>query len=261
MNGRPSREQIRAVAVGPVREGKDHPPAAGVRPFVVNSPQWQDGATAEHWIGLPGTSAAVLHATGKPIPGFVSWHNFRMHFPKDTVLTRTLSWADQHIETQLLHYDGLDWRPYTYAWRDDQTDADLVPADGAEQEGTAGKQKRYWQFQSRSQCMSCHKNQSQYAIAFEPAQLNRIGADGRNQLVALTEEDFIRRIDKDSKPLPPFDAAAVTSEVRLADPSDVREPLDSHARAYLHANCGHFHSEHGGRLWHCGLDSRRPWPR
>ncbi|WP_425614374.1 PQQ-dependent sugar dehydrogenase [Anatilimnocola sp. NA78] len=225
---------------------KDHQPAKGVRPFAVNSPQWQDGATADRWIGLPGTSTATLHATGKPIPGFVSWHNFRMHFPKDTVLTRTLSWAQRRVETQLLHYDGLDWRAYTYAWNEDQTDAQLVPADGAEREVTAGKQKRLWQFQSRSQCLSCHNNQSQYALAFEPAQLNRNGADGKNQLVSLTEGGFVHRADKTGKPQPPFDAASVTAEASLGDPSDDSQSLDARARAYLHANCGHCHSEHGG---------------
>ena len=33
---------------------KDHTPAAGVIPFAVNSRQWQDGATAEHWVAFPG---------------------------------------------------------------------------------------------------------------------------------------------------------------------------------------------------------------
>lgn len=224
----------------------DHTPAAGVRPFAINSPQWLDGARAERWIALPGTSAATLHATAKPIPGFVSWHNFRMHFPKDTVLTRTLTWAERRVETQLLHYDGQDWRPYTYAWRDDQTDADLVPADGAERELKIGGQKRIWQFQSRSQCMICHNNQSQYALAFDPAQLNRAEASGMNQLIALTEEGFVGRVDKDNQPLPPFDEASVESEAKLADPSDQSLPLEGRARAYLHANCGHCHFEHGG---------------
>lgn len=224
----------------------EHRPAAGVRPFAVNSKQWLDGATTTHWIALPGDSAATLHATGKPIPGFVSWHNFRMHFPKDTVLMRTLSLAERHIETQLLHYDGLDWRPYSFAWRDDQSDADLVPADGAEREVKVGKQARSWQFQSRSQCMSCHNNQSQYALAFEPEQLHRLQADGRNQLIALSEEGFLRRADSSGKPLPPFDASSLKGEARLADPSDAAQPLEARAQAYLHANCGHCHSDHGG---------------
>ena len=224
---------------------KDHQPAKGVRPFEINSPQWQDGATAERWIGLPETAAATLHATGKPIPGFVSWHNFRMHFPQDTVLTRTLSWAGRRMETQLLHYDGLDWRPYTYAWREDQSDADLVAADGAEQEVKVGEQRRTWQFQSRSQCLSCHNNQSQYALAFEAAQLNRT-ADGKNQLISLTEEGFVQRADKNGKPLPPFDATSAAAESKLAAPNDETQSIEARARGYLHANCGHCHSEHGG---------------
>ena len=67
---------------------KDQAPAAGVVPFVVNSRQWQDGATAEYWVAFPGESSAALYEPGKPIPGMVDWHNFRLHFPKDAVLAR-----------------------------------------------------------------------------------------------------------------------------------------------------------------------------
>lgn len=237
---------------------KDHAPAAGVVPFKVNSRQWQDGATAEHWAAFPGLSSATLHTTAKPIPGMVYWHNFRMHFPKDAVLMRTLSLGTRRVETQLLHYDGVDWRPYTFAWRDDQFDADLIPADGADKEmrdplpishvgaGTKSEETRLWQFQSRSQCMMCHNNQSEYALAFLPEQLNRIGPDGLNQLVSLTEAGYIRRAGNDGKPLKPFDAAAVARERKIADPNDASQPLEARARAYLHANCGYCHFEHGG---------------
>src|SRR5262249_32524680 len=102
---------------------RDHTPAAGVMPFAIKSRQWQDGATAEHWAAFPGVSSATLYASGKPITGLVYWHNFRVHFPKDAVLLRTLSLAGRRLETQLLHYDGVDWRAYTFAWRDDQSDA------------------------------------------------------------------------------------------------------------------------------------------
>jgi putative heme-binding domain-containing protein len=225
---------------------KEHAPAEGVIPFAVNSRQWQDGATAEHWAAFPGLSSATLYTTGKPVPGLVYWHNFRMHFPKDAVLTRTLSLAGRRLETQLLHYDGLDWRAYTYAWRDDQSDADLVPADGAEKEVRIGEQTRVWQFHSRSQCMSCHSNQSEYALAFVPEQLNREAPQGRNQLVALTEDGYIRRADNDDQPLPPFDNASAAREKKVPDPLDESQPLDARARGYLHGNCGHCHSDHGG---------------
>ena len=236
---------------------KDHTPAVGVLPFAVNSPQWHDGAAAEHWIALPGQSAVAFHPGGKPIPGMVSWHSFRMHFPKDTVLLRSLSLGGRRLETQLMHYDGMDWRGYTFAWRDDQTDADLVPADGAEKEiddpaplvavkDKGAAPKRLWQFHSRAQCMSCHSNQSEYALAFLPEQLNGPGPDGRNQLVALTENGAIRRVGKGDKSLPPFDADSVAREKKMADPTDVAQPIEARARAYLHANCGHCHSDHGG---------------
>jgi putative heme-binding domain-containing protein len=238
----------RLSETGLVASVKEHTPAAGVVPFAVNSRQWLDGATAEHWAALPGTSAVTLHAEGKPIPGMVYWHSFRMHFPKDAVLLRTLSLAGRRVETQLLHYDGVDWRGYSFAWRDDQADADLVPADGAEKEvrDQGGKGTRLWQFQSRTQCLLCHNNQSEYALAFLPEQLNRQGPDGRNQLISLTELGYIRRVGKDGKSLPAFDAAAAARQPRVANPADPAQPLESRARGYLHANCGHCHFEHGG---------------
>jgi putative heme-binding domain-containing protein len=176
----------------------------------------------------------------------VDWHNFRLHFPKDAVLARTISLGGRRLETQLLHFDGLDWRGYTYAWRDDQTDADLVPADGAEKEIGEGNHKRVWQVHSRSQCLTCHSSWSEYALAFQPEQLNRAGSDGRNQLVALTEAGLIRRAGADGKPLPPFDADSAAKEPKLADVADEGRPLEDRARAYLHINCGHCHCDGGG---------------
>ncbi len=226
---------------------KEHTPATGVVPFVINGRQWQDGATAEHWVAFPGTSAVTLHAKGKSLPGMVYWHSFRMHFPKDAVLLRTLSLAGRRVETQLLHYDGVDWRGYTFAWRDDQRDADLVAADGGEKEvHEVGSASRLWQFYSRTQCLLCHNNQSEYALGFLPEQLNRRGADGRNQLISLTEMGYIRRVGEDDKLLPPFDTVSAARESNIADPQDVSQSLEARARGYLHANCGHCHFEHGG---------------
>jgi putative heme-binding domain-containing protein len=236
----------RLSQTGVFAEVKDQTPMPGVLAFKINSRQWQDGATAEHWVAFPGESFATLFTQAKPIPGMVDWHSFRMQFPKDAVLVKSIALAGRRLETQLLHYDGVDWNAYTYAWRDDQTDADLVPADGAETEIHDGKRPRVWPFHSRSQCMSCHSSWSEYALAFRPEQLNRPGADGRNQLIELAELGLIRRVEPDGKPLPTFDARSVARERRLADPGDVSQPLEARARAYLHVNCAHCHVEGGG---------------
>jgi putative heme-binding domain-containing protein len=221
-------------------------PMPGVLPFAVTCRQWQDGATADHWVAFPGESFATLYTEGKPIPGMVDWHRFRMHFPRDAVLVKSISLAGRRLETQLLHFDGVDWYAYTYAWRDDQADADLVPADGAEKDVHDGERKRPWSFHSRSQCISCHNAWSEYALAFRPEQLNRPGPDGRNQLIALTDSGLVRRSDNDGKPLPPFDTGSAAGERRLADPADVGQPVEARARSYLHTNCGHCHVFGGG---------------
>jgi len=226
--------------------GSSHEPAAGVLPFLVSSRQWQDGTTAQHWIALPDVSFATLYAQARPIPGMVNWHNFRLHFPENAVLAKTISLGGQRLETQLLHFDGQEWQPYTYAWRDDQTDADLVPADGAEKEVSVGSQKLVWPLFSRSQCRLCHSSWSEYALGFQPEQLNRPSSDGRNQLIALSEIGLIRRVAADGKPLGPFDAESAARERQLADPEDPSQPLEARARAYLHANCGHCHMFGGG---------------
>jgi putative heme-binding domain-containing protein len=226
---------------------KDNIPATGVEPFTINAKQWQDGAASQHWAAFTGTSFATLHAEGKPILGNVYWHNFRMHFPKDAVLVKTLSLGKRRIETQLMHFDGEDWHGYSFAWRDDQTDADLVSAEGDEKEIAFDGRKQVWQFHSRAQCVSCHHSLGEYALAFQPGQLNRDdGRDECNQLISLTQSGLIRRADKDGKPLPPFDHRSVKKEVKMANPSDTGESLAARARAYLHANCGHCHCEHGG---------------
>ena len=210
---------------------KDHSPAAGVVPFVINARQWQDGATAVHWAGFPGTSGATLYQNGKPIPGFVDWHNFRMHFPKDAVLLRTLSLDDRRIETQIMHYDGLDWHGYSFAWRRrSERRRSCAPGRCGKSAVRKRKDERVWQFHSRSQCMSCHNNQTEYAHAFLPAQLNRNGPDGRNQLV-VRRMGLLRRADDDGKILPAFDAKTAAGERKLVDPHDVRQPLQARARS------------------------------
>jgi putative heme-binding domain-containing protein len=244
---------------GLFKDVKAHEPADGVLPYSPNARQWQDGATAEWLVALPGTSAVTVFDERKSLPGQVFWHGFKMQFPPGAVLVKTISLdvipgGKRRVETQILHHDGEDWRGYTYAWRDDQADADLVPAEGAEKvfEVPApflpqAKREQVWTFHSRTQCLSCHNSWAEYALAFSTAQLNGPGqGKGPNQLVRLSQEGYIRRATKEDKPLPPFNEKTAANEPALVNPQDTLVPAEKRARSYLHANCAHCHRFGGG---------------
>ena len=228
-------------ATGLFASVKEQRPQPGVLPYEVNAAMWQDGASASRYVALPGNSAATMFPKGKPIPGNVDWRKFRIHFPEDAVLARTLTLHEKPVETQLLHFDGVDWNPYSFAWRDDGSDADLVPAEGTEKEFTINKQKETWQYHSRSQCMSCHNHSVEYILGFSPEQMNR-----KDQLIRFTQNRLIQRRDDDNNLQPAFDADSLKDKPKLAEPFNDKEPLEARARAYLHVNCGHCHSDGGG---------------
>jgi putative heme-binding domain-containing protein len=257
--GKNSNFPTKLSDTGLFKDAKKHEPADGVFPFSPNARQWQDGATAEWLVALPGTASVSLFEKPRPLPGQVFWHDFKMQFPPGAVLAKTISLdvipsGKRRVETQLLHYDGEDWRGYTYAWRNDQTDADLVHSEGAEKvfEVPAptlphGRREQVWTFHSRTQCLSCHNSWAEYALGFSPAQLNGPGqGKGPNQLARLNQEGYIRRVSKDDKPLPPFDETTATKEPALVNPHDPDRPEDKRARSYLHANCAHCHRFGGG---------------
>lgn len=240
-------------------------PAPGVYPFEVIAPQWLDHATSEHWVALPGTSAIRDYFEEKrPIPGNVFWHNFRWHFPENTVLVKTISLETEvgnpatrrRIETQLLHFDGSYWHGYSYAWRDDQTDADLVPADGADKLITVAdprhageKRQQFWTFLGRSQCLQCHSPWNEYSLAFNLYQLNRYTetpAGLRNQLDWLGEFGMLERRNLDDQPIAPYSECELAALPRLTNPHDSGQNLADRARSYLHVNCASCHRYSGG---------------
>ena len=100
----------------------------------------------------------------------------------------------RRLETQVLHFDGQDWRGYTYAWNDAQTDADLVAAEGmdrtlvvADPKAPGGRREQTWHFPSRAECLTCHNSWSGYRLSFNPPQLGKdhAGADQLESFQAL----------------------------------------------------------------------------
>ncbi|MEQ9408705.1 MAG: PQQ-dependent sugar dehydrogenase [Fuerstiella sp.] len=217
----------------------DLSPAPGVIAYSINAEPWADHAVAERHVAVPGVS--TIRAEGTP------WK-----FPENSVLVKTLSLEMHHgdpttrrrVETQILHFDGAEWMPYTYQWNDDQTDAVLVDADGAERtfrvaDDTApgGLRHQNWRFSGRAECQRCHNKWSGPPLGFNAPQLMNPHGDSGS---AASQLDTFARIGLIE---PPVDTTKHTS---LVDPDDASVALNDRARAYLHTNCGHCHRLHAG---------------
>jgi len=239
--GSPSRFPRMLSETGLFASVKDHVPAMGVIPYSIQSELWADGATAERFLALPGDA--------KIDPN----NPFRWEFPAGTVLVRTVyrppegdePLPSRRMETQLLHFEAGSWRPYTYAWNDEGTDAALVGAEGgsrAYRAGVAAKSRpRPWRFLSRTECTLCHYYQSGSVLGLNTPQINREIETGVERINLAAEFD---RLGVFSRPL----SAKREDLPRIADPRDTTADLSDRARSYLHVNCGHCHRENGGGL-------------
>ncbi len=261
---RPSNFPRKLSETGLFASLKVQSPAAGVLPFSINAPQWVDGATAQRFVAFPGEQK-MSWAKG-------TWGDLKPAWPKDSVLVRTLS-LDVHVgdpassrlvETQLLHFDGRQWQAYTYAWNDEQTDAELQPSLGSERVLTiadasspGGSRKQTWRFAARGQCMTCHNTWCDYALAFNVPQLQRTERyhNEKGEEISDDEVRTFRHLGLLVTPptpppsfppdprLPPPPKPALEA---LVNPYDESADVNERARSYLHVNCSHCHRFGGG---------------
>jgi putative heme-binding domain-containing protein len=235
-----------------------HEPAPGVLPFAVNAEQWADYATVERFVALPGQSTVTLY--DRPVDTPTAFVSGRVFFPKDGVLAKTLSLemergnprSRRRLETQILHFDGVNWRGYSYQWNDTQTDATLIGAEGldislnvVDAQAPGGKRRQTWHFPGRAECLRCHNPWAGYGLAFTQAQLDRdvaYGAITDNQMRSL---QHIGVLTPTTKPGTEHEETPASPKP-LTNPQDTRAALNDRARAYLHVNCSHCHQMGAG---------------
>jgi uncharacterized repeat protein (TIGR03806 family) len=198
----------------------------GVIPYDINSAYWTDGAAKARWMALPDRTTIELDEDG----------NFL--FPPGTVLIKEFSLFGKRVETRLFaRHDNGDWAGYSYAWNEDETAADLVPAMGRQIEVS----DQNYTIPSRSQCMACHTEAAGRALGPEVRQLNReltYPATGRtaNQLTTL---DVTGLLDQPLADVPENLEA-------LAAIDDTSASFTDRALSYLHSNCSSCHRPDGG---------------
>lgn len=220
--GKPSQFPHKLSATGLFTDTAAQTPAAGVLPFEVAEPMWQDGATATRFIALPEGKTIRTTTSGNPAKP-----NYKVEWPAESVLARTITWpaTKQRIETQILHFDGETWNGYSYRWNDQGTDADLVSVDGEE----FAVQKQPWRIHGRAECARCHTNWSGFTLGFQPDQLVSIGGKKPADVHELFDGPFLERLP-----------------AHLVSSHDETAALETRARSWLHANCAHCHRRHGG---------------
>lgn len=227
-------------------------PAAGVIPYDVNQPLWSDGAEKQRWIAIPndGNPDSPAEQVGWSAEG--SWN-----FPVGTVLIKHFEFPGRRLETRFMAHgeDGV-WFGFTYRWREDGSDAELLPVEPLEEEIDAGGVTRTWHFPGRNECASCHNEKAGRVLGVKTSQLNRdffYETTGRssNQLVTLNRLGFFAGgIDE-----------AILGEVLAArHQSNPAATLERRARSYLDVNCAHCHQP--GTSARANFDARlstAPW--
>ncbi|HYV35813.1 MAG TPA: hypothetical protein VE988_08930, partial [Gemmataceae bacterium] len=233
----------------------DLTPAPGVLPYSITAEQWIDHATATRLVALPDVSTVQFYSNAINVPG-TAFFKSRIFFPKEAVLAKTIfidmesgkPASKRRLETQLLHFNGDDWNGYTYRWNDAQTDAELVPAAGAEVElsiidadAPGGKRQQTWHFASRAQCMICHNGWAGPPLGFSPEQLNRGG-----QLDQLQKLNVVAPAGGGMKGGKAPADGKIRTLATFADPYDAKQSLTNRARSYLDVNCAHCHQNGAG---------------
>jgi uncharacterized repeat protein (TIGR03806 family) len=237
-------------------------PAPGLIPYSVVAPLWSDGAQKERYLALPGNSQIEFDAV--IYPHGLNYADRGWRFPDGTILVKTFSLelekgnptSTRRLETRLLQhrkmpgnddeYGAQFWFGYTYLWNDQQTDADLLPAEGLSRTYTirdsaapGGTREQTWRFPSRTECTLCHTMASKYVLGLTTLQMNKdhdYGEVKENQLAVLERLGAF----KEKLPEPPERLPM------LIDYQDPRADLNLRARSYLHANCAHCHRKWGG---------------
>ena len=241
---------------------KDVRPAPGLIPYSVNAPLWSDGAQKERFLALPGNSQIEFDAVIYPHGPNYADRGWR--FPDGTILVKTFSLemekgnpaSSKRLETRILQhrkmpgnddeYGAQFWFGYTYLWNDEQTDADLLPAEGLSRAYTIRDPGRAWWHALAN--VAIPQSDGMHALPHDGLEIHprrHHAADEQGSRLRRDQGEPTRRSGTTGRlqgalPQPPERLP------RLVDYQDARADLNLRSRAYLHANCAHCHRKWGG---------------
>lgn len=180
---------------------------------------WSDGAEKGRILAIPDDRRIDVDEDGDLL------------LPVGSVLVKHFGFDGVLHETRLLVHHDDGWAGYSYAWREDGSDAELLEV-GRTVELSNGLT---WVYPSRPQCMECHTGAAHRTLGLELGVLDwdHDGA-GSTQIDRLAEDAYL-------SPSAVDDLAVLRGQVPpLVDPFG-DAPLADRARSYLHANCAGCH--------------------
>ncbi|MGJ8657937.1 MAG: LamG-like jellyroll fold domain-containing protein [Akkermansiaceae bacterium] len=230
-------------------------PRAGAIPYDLIAPLWSDGAKKERFFTVPndlGVAGEYDQADEK----IAFYESGSWGFPVGTVLVKHFTLplfegdpdnpALQHkVETRfLVHGEDGEYYGFTYKWKDDQTDADLIPSGDTssyDQEYTITRDDNSvydltWKWPSRSSCFDCHQQAAGIVLGPRTVQLNKAidypSGSRANQLATMNS---LKILD------PSLSLPAIATYPKAANISDPTATREHRVRSYMSSNCAHCH--------------------
>lgn len=210
-------------------------PASGLIEYTLSHPFWSDGVDKRRWVAVPDGEQVSFSGTAPwdfPV-GTVTVKHFEIVLDSGTPARR--------LETRVLIHRASGWQGFTYRWRGDGSDADLLTTRETEtltvtDSGGQTLQQRY-DYPSSSDCLRCHTDVSGGALGLNTRQLNvsfDYAAATDNQLRSLNNIDLFDQ-----------DIGDATSFETLPAREDATATPRDRARAYLDVNCASCHQPNG----------------
>jgi glucose/arabinose dehydrogenase len=198
-------------------------PAAGVLELRLDFDAWADGGDVRHFLSLPLGSAIDTERSE-------AWS-----FPEGTVAARHVGFPQKPgrppvpVETQLLLKSRDGWKAATYIWSNGEAELGdgrpiRVPVELWDGESVRSISHA---IPGISDCAGCHRSRSDFLIGVEAIRFSD-GLPGESSLKDLIQAKWV-----EWSPDGDWPSIESTGEV------------DRNARAYLHANCGHCHTQGG----------------
>ena len=224
-------------------------PATSLIPYAPIQGFWSDGAAKQRWIAIPNDGTP-----NSPGERIAYSETGEWAFPNGTVLVKHFGFGGLRVETRFFvrGSDGV-WFGFTYRWREDQSEADLLPGEAVESTiEISPDDSLVWHFPSRAECITCHNAAAGHVLGLKARHLNgpqSYPATGRsaNQLVTLNRLGFLT---------PALDESRLPAILTAKNLEDGTATLERRARSYLDMNCSHCHR--AGGTAPTGFDLRLP---